>query len=111
MAKNRWNGPGLLFLGGVVLLGAVFGPKLFQTQRIAGLYHVDGGFTDWRFGSDGSLKEEGLIPTSGHWKLGSGDRIDIDHGFGPWVTYRYHFEGKRLVLVGNGITWGLTPKD
>jgi len=112
MSRNRirWI---VVAVVALVLVAVVFplGRRVLLTNRITGLWHVDGSIKDWRFGSDGSLKEEGIFPISGRWKLASGDEIQIDHGLGNWVTYHYRFDGKRLVLVGDAMSWGLTPKD
>lgn len=111
MRKGRWNIPGLIvLLVASVAIGFPFARRAIVTNRFTGLWHVEGSFKDWRFDSDGKLVEDGLIDVTGHWKLAAGDTIEIDHGLGNWVTYRYRFDGGRLVLVGDAMSWGLTRK-
>lgn len=62
-----------LFFGG----GLPFIDRTITRYRLAGVWDVKGTLVDWRFGSDGTFREEGIISTEGSDQLLDGDRIRI----------------------------------
>ncbi len=78
-------------------------------EIIAGQPLIDWSADSGRwFGSVGRFKEAGLLPPSGRRELNPEDSIEV--GLGTWETHRCHCEVNGIVLVGNAIAWGLTPK-
>jgi len=103
-----------LFLLGAFLVSVLWpvAAQKIDQHRLSGLWHVEGTFTDWRFGSDGTFREEALISTEGRYQLRSGDRIQMAWP-GFTVTYRYRFDGVGLLLTMDGESSGkrLTRKN
>lgn len=103
-----------LFLLGMFLVPVVWpvADEMIDRHRITGLWHVDGSFADWRFGRDGTFKEEALISSEGRYQLLSGDRIRITNALGS-MQYKYRFDDLGLLLVGDGqpLSFRLTRKN
>lgn len=92
------------------------GPLIDRTitrYRLAGTWDVKGALVDWRFGSDGSFREEGLLATEGSYRLLEGDRIRITGALGLSADYRYEFDDLGLLLTGENSprSFRLTRKD
>jgi len=107
----RWS-VGVIVALVLVVLVMPMANSVITRGRLAGLWHVDGTFADWRFGMDGSYREEALISTGGKYELLSGGRIRITNATSALV-YKYRFDNRGLLLEGDGhpMTWRLTPKD
>ncbi len=113
----------LALIGAVVLF--VVGVQLFvpstvknavyliDTYRFAGLWHVDGTMENWRFGSDGTFRNESLVSIEGSYSLSPGRRIDITTGLNGTTRYVYSFDGVGLILTREGERSGyrLVRKD
>lgn len=98
-----------LFFGG----GGPFIDRTITRYRLSGTWDVKGTLVDWRFGSDGTFMEEGLISTQGSYRLLEGDRICITGALGLPTTFRYTFDGQGVLLTGESarVSYRLTPKD
>lgn len=98
-----------LFFGG----GGPFIDRTITRYRLAGVWDVRGTLVDWRFGSDGTFREEGIISTEGSYQLLDGDRIRIVGALGLPTVYRYRFDGQGLLLTGESapFEFRLTAKD
>jgi len=99
----------MIFGGGGLLLD-----QTITRHRLAGVWHVDGSFADWKFGRDGTWTEDAVIDTQGSYTLADGGRIRIKGMLGATMEFRYSFDDGKLLLKGiNGTPFGfrLTPKD
>lgn len=83
-------------------------------HRLTGTWHVDGSFSDWKFGRDGSWVEDALIDTHGSYSLLDDDRIRIKGLFGATMEFEHSFVDGDLLMKGtNGtpFSFRLTRKD
>jgi hypothetical protein len=109
----------LVVIGAAVLVAVVvlaITPHLVDTvdrHRFAGLWHVDGTMENWRFGSDGTFRNESLVSLEGSYSLLPHSRIDITTGWNGTTRYIYQFDGVGLSLTVEGQRSGyrLVRKD
>ncbi|QOJ14007.1 MAG: hypothetical protein HRU75_04860 [Planctomycetia bacterium] len=93
--------------------GGPFIDRTITRYRLAGTWDVRGALVDWRFGSDGTFREEGLLSTEGSYRLLEGDRIRITGALGLSADYTYEFDDLGLLLTGENTprSFRLTRKD
>ena len=110
-ASERWIDRGLAWFKVVVpLIGLLVGlwfiydagglPAISRTitrHRLAGVWDVEGK-PDWRFGSDGAFRQEGLSPKEGTYQVLEGNRIRITGVAGADAVYTYEFDSFGLWL-------------
>lgn len=88
--------------------------KAITRHRLTGTWHVEGSFSDWKFGRDGTWTEDALIDTHGSYTLLDGDRIHIKGLLGATMEFKYTFDDEGLLLKGtNGtpVSFRLTRKE
>lgn len=80
--------------------------KAITRHRLAGTWHVNGSFADWRFGSDGSFLEDAVLDTRGQYTLLDGGRIRIrtEGVLGSTMEFKYTFDDEGLLLKGHNGT-------
>lgn len=88
-------------------------PAVLRTitrHRLIGTWHIEGSIADWRFNSDGSWMEDGLVDTYGSFQMLAEDRIRIKGDLGTTLDFHCTFDEDGLLLEGENTLYKLRLK-